>query len=340
MLAAAKVGLSLVAAAGVTTAVVVTVSPEQPTRTEAAVTRHIDGDTFDVEIDGRPERVRLLNVDTPETKQPGKGVQCLGPEASKFLANMIPLGSPVHLDFDRKRRDRYGRMLAAVFTNEGEMVNAEVARAGFARVVTYDGNIRFRPPIETAWREATAARRGLHSLDVKCTIPAQVALMSQSVAQVSTVAETPADADSAGLRKAAKKAGAARRAASDLLQTLDGLRGQVAWTVLTPEIQTRLTRRAKAAREVAARAEKALRKAATLAAEEEEADRIARIQAARDEELRQAAAQEAREAEAPAVRRDSEAEAALPDEPSNEGNPTGYTGPRCYAPGGKTWRPC
>jgi len=44
--------------------------------------RHVDGDTFDVEVDGKPERIRLVNIDTPETKDPQKPVHCLGPEAS------------------------------------------------------------------------------------------------------------------------------------------------------------------------------------------------------------------------------------------------------------------
>ncbi|MGH8964336.1 MAG: thermonuclease family protein, partial [Actinomycetes bacterium] len=66
----------LVATVGVTTAVVVTVAQDSGAADQAIVTKLVDGDTFDAEIDGRTERIRLLNIDTPETKDPNEDVQC------------------------------------------------------------------------------------------------------------------------------------------------------------------------------------------------------------------------------------------------------------------------
>ena len=50
----------------------------------AVVVRVIDGDTITVQIAGAIRTIRLIGVDTPETKHPTKAVQPLGPEASAF----------------------------------------------------------------------------------------------------------------------------------------------------------------------------------------------------------------------------------------------------------------
>lgn len=99
----AKLGLGLVTTAAVGTAVVAVATPPQDNPEQVVVSRHIDGDTFEVTKDGQPERIRLLNIDTPETKDPNQPVQCLGPEASAFLANLIPTGTPLRLEFDDER---------------------------------------------------------------------------------------------------------------------------------------------------------------------------------------------------------------------------------------------
>ena len=53
------------------------------------VVRVIDGDTLVINFEGEDQRVRLLNIDTPETKHPDKAVECLGPEATAFLESML-----------------------------------------------------------------------------------------------------------------------------------------------------------------------------------------------------------------------------------------------------------
>lgn len=64
----------------------------------AVVDRVVDGDTVDVRFDGRLERVRLLNVDTPETVDPDRPVECLGEEATEFLTELLPPGTEVTLE--------------------------------------------------------------------------------------------------------------------------------------------------------------------------------------------------------------------------------------------------
>ena len=75
------------------------------------VRRVIDGDTF-VLYSG--EKVRLIGVDTPETKHPQKPVQYFAKEASEFTRRMIE-GKTILLEYDGKRSDRYGRLLAYVY---------------------------------------------------------------------------------------------------------------------------------------------------------------------------------------------------------------------------------
>ena len=148
----------------------------------------------------------MLNIDTPETKDPDEAVQCLGPEASAFLASLIPVGTAVRLEYDEERIDRYGRTLAGALTADGALVNAEVARAGLAAVVDFDDNDRFLPPVQEAQQEAAEQRRGLYAPDVPCTLPAKVETVTAAVAAAPTAGSQPATASAAMLETAAGNA--------------------------------------------------------------------------------------------------------------------------------------
>lgn len=94
----------------------------------------VDGDTLDIGIDGRVERVRLIGIDTPETKKPGSPVECFGPEATARLAQILPPGTEIVAERDIEPRDDYGRLLLYVFRFEdGLFVNRDLVRRGFAR---------------------------------------------------------------------------------------------------------------------------------------------------------------------------------------------------------------
>lgn len=62
------------------------------------VIRVVDGDTVDLEIAGEQTRVRLLNIDTPETVDPDKAVECMGPEATDYLKRLLKPGEKVDLE--------------------------------------------------------------------------------------------------------------------------------------------------------------------------------------------------------------------------------------------------
>jgi micrococcal nuclease len=121
------------------------------------VERVVDGDTLKL---AGGERVRLIGVDTPETKHPTKPVEPLGPEAAAFTRKHVEKRH-VRLQFDRERRDQFGRILAFVFA-EDFFLNEELIRAGYSKAETrfpYNGAMkrRFRAAEEAARRE----QRGL-----------------------------------------------------------------------------------------------------------------------------------------------------------------------------------
>ena len=98
----------------------------------ARVERVIDGDTIHVRFEGKSYTVRLIGVDTPETKHPTKAVQYFGREASAFTKAALE-GKTVLLQKDRTGDtvDRYGRWLRYVLL-DGDNFNARLIRDGYA----------------------------------------------------------------------------------------------------------------------------------------------------------------------------------------------------------------
>jgi len=137
-------------------------APAEETAGEVAVVTHVvDGDTIRVDLDGEEVPVRLLNLDTPEKDGPYTEAECLGDEATAFLADLLPPGTEVRLESDLEPTDRYGRRLAGVYLDD-VLVNAEVARAGLGVPVLVRPNERFHDAVVAAHDEARAASRGLH----------------------------------------------------------------------------------------------------------------------------------------------------------------------------------
>jgi micrococcal nuclease len=93
----------------------------------------VDGDTIDVNMNGTTERIRMIGVDTPETKKPDSPVQCYGPEASDFAKQTLT-GKSVRLDADPldDNRDRYGRLLRYVYLQDGTLFEEALITKGYA----------------------------------------------------------------------------------------------------------------------------------------------------------------------------------------------------------------
>jgi endonuclease YncB( thermonuclease family) len=130
----------------------------------ATVLEIVDGDTIDMRDDNRGHlRVRVLGIDTPETKKPGYTVGCWGPEATEFAKSTM-LGQRVALVTDptQDRTDRFGRTLAYLVRADGWDYSVEAARAGAAHSYVYGGvPVSRHDAIEAAEKEARDALRGL-----------------------------------------------------------------------------------------------------------------------------------------------------------------------------------
>ncbi len=128
--------------------------------TEAFVVRVVDGDTAEMELEGgRTEGVRFIGVDTPESVAPGQPVECFGKRASRFTAGLIQ-GERVTLRYGAERRDHYGRLLAYVYL-DGEFVNGELVRLGYARTLEIAPNVDQAERLARLQQAAANAGRGL-----------------------------------------------------------------------------------------------------------------------------------------------------------------------------------
>lgn len=116
----------------------------QPTISQAPVdpgfyriTAFHDGDTITVDMNGTPEKVRFIGVDTPETHKPNAPVQCYGPEASAFTKQFVGTQN-VRLEADPKddNRDRYGRLLRYVYTPDGTLLSQKLIAEGYGFAYT------------------------------------------------------------------------------------------------------------------------------------------------------------------------------------------------------------
>jgi micrococcal nuclease len=138
-----------------------------------------DGDIIRAFVDGINEPVRLILIDTPETRHPSVPVECFGPEATRYLTWLLSLGGQLYLETDVSNRDRYDRLLRYVWLDlDGEvyLVNEVMARSGYASLSTYPPDVRYVDQI----REAAAfAREHEYGLWSACVADAASATVEQ-----------------------------------------------------------------------------------------------------------------------------------------------------------------
>lgn len=123
---------------------------------EFLVTKIIDGDT--IEIEGG-KKVRYIGMDTPETVNPQKPVQCFGHEAAEKNKEWV-LGKKIRMEKDISETDRYGRLLRYVWVGEF-FVNEQLVRQGYAQVSTYPPDVKYQDLFLAAQKEARENNRGL-----------------------------------------------------------------------------------------------------------------------------------------------------------------------------------
>ena len=134
------------------------------------VTRAVDGDTLKLE---NGERVRLIGIDTPEmhdsdklnrdsrrNKQDVRTIKELGRRAWEFTKQLVE-GKRVSLEFDVEKYDKYGRILAYVYLQDGTFVNAKIVEEGYASLMTIPPNVKYAQLFLRLYQQARDNRRGL-----------------------------------------------------------------------------------------------------------------------------------------------------------------------------------
>nr|WP_263324422.1 thermonuclease family protein [Neobacillus sp. Marseille-Q6967] len=131
----------------------------------ATIIRVVDGDTVNINLNGKEETVRLLLVDTPETVHPSKPVQPFGPEASALAKETLTPGKQVEIEIDVSERDKYGRLLCYLYV-DGKMFNELLLEKGLARVAyIYAPNTRYVDQFYNVQKQAQAKEIGIWSIE-------------------------------------------------------------------------------------------------------------------------------------------------------------------------------
>lgn len=139
-----------------------TASLDAQGRIQGVVQNVIDGDTAIVRFGSRTETIRLLGIDTPETKHPTKPVGCFGPEASAHTHALLPPGTLVFVERDEEARDKYGRLLAYMHrATDNLFINHELVAGGWAVPLSIAPNFAHESDFAAAAHSAEQADLGL-----------------------------------------------------------------------------------------------------------------------------------------------------------------------------------
>lgn len=126
----------------------------------------VDGDTFKINYNGTTTKVRLIGVDTPESVSSNKSKNNkYGVEASNYTKERLE-GETVYLEFDVQQTDKYGRLLAYVYLEDGTMYNKELLEKGYAQIATYPPNVKYVDEFTQIQKQAEENRVGFWAEDV------------------------------------------------------------------------------------------------------------------------------------------------------------------------------
>ncbi len=146
-------------------------STASSTSTNALVTKVVDGDTIHAILDSEPGKdvkVRFLGVNTPETVDPRRPVECFGKQASDFTKSLLANQRALLVaDPEADEVDKYGRLLRNVYLADGTDVNAELIRQGYAYAyVSFPQNAERKAYLRSLEAEARENQRGLWNPEI------------------------------------------------------------------------------------------------------------------------------------------------------------------------------
>jgi micrococcal nuclease len=143
----------------------------------ATVVNVADGDTLTIDYNGKSEPIRLIGIDAPESTMNRKAetdavrtgeslltITSKGIDAKRFAERIVKKGDMVAVAFDVQTRDKDGRLLGYIYLPDGRMLNEEIVRAGYAKVITIPPNVKYQERFLEAHKEARMYRRGLWKL--------------------------------------------------------------------------------------------------------------------------------------------------------------------------------
>ena len=141
---------------------VVVEKAEMPVGDLIPVERVIDGDTIKIIYEGKSESVRIIGINTPETKHPEKPIECFGPEASNFAEELMS-NKEILLEFDESqgKYDKYNRLLAYIWLPNGQLYSEVAIENGFGFEDTYDGEYKYQKVHQDAQSKAEKNESGL-----------------------------------------------------------------------------------------------------------------------------------------------------------------------------------
>jgi micrococcal nuclease len=133
------------------------ITPESTDLLAAEVIQVYDGDTIQVSILNTRETVRLIGIDTPETKgKYNKKDEYYGKEAANFLKDLIPKGTSIYLEADEENRDQYDRLLRYVWLDQEKevFINLILLEKGYAETMFFEPNTKYYDLFKNAEAEA------------------------------------------------------------------------------------------------------------------------------------------------------------------------------------------
>lgn len=147
----------------------------RPFNEKATVARIIDGDTIEVKRTCGHDKIRFIGINTPESVDPRRPVQCFGKEASYHLSELIK-DKEILISGDESQsiRDIYNRLLGYIFienknssgttsTNSLTNINQKMISDGYAYEYTYKVPYVYQKEFKQAQKTAKLENLGLWS---------------------------------------------------------------------------------------------------------------------------------------------------------------------------------
>lgn len=131
---------------------------------EVYFSKCVDGDTANVIKDGKEIKIRMLAIDTPETKHPTKGIEPFGKEASNFTCNAIKNSNKLEIEYDDNsdKKDKYDRELVWLFV-DGNLFQEKLVEKGLAKVAYLYDDYKYTNILLTKEKEAKKNKLGIWS---------------------------------------------------------------------------------------------------------------------------------------------------------------------------------